>query len=310
MERNYFFIFLVTLIFSLVSCNKNNDNHQAKLGIDSVSSKLNQTERVGASLAQPKDLIDETNARSNIVQESKDFILGSFMDGSLGLYFFIGISLLSLIVMICFFVILMKIQNRLNSQRFKDYIIDSIIVDSYNRKGRIFKLINDHTKKRENQTMLSERSIEPIVEKIVERYFTVERNVNIIVDRALECIHLDKKEQSANEIQQDEILNPSISENLYLYASSADINNNSFYKVTPHSDDDSIYKLLVNGDNAQFFVYEGAFGKVIEVPDFLECACDVQRLGSQFVITKEFGVAEKDANGSWIIKSKAKVIIN
>lgn len=172
------------------------------------------------------------------------------------------------------------------------------VISSYKNRGRIFDLINEHVQKKNQQPSgISEKEVKLLVDKLMDK------NFDVIVDRVLVCIQLDKKEAEA--IPELPVAPPT--SEVLLYASSADSDRNSFFKVTPQPDEDTIYQLTVTGDKSQFVIYNGAVGKVIKANDFLECACEVQKMGSQSVVTKEPGIAEKQGDGTWKITSKAKI---
>lgn len=150
---------------------------------------------------------------------------------------------------------------------------------------------------------IPESNIEDVVSRILER------DNDIIADNVLKRIRLSEQENSKLQVNKDNqnISKVSKEEGNYLYASSADSDKRSFFKVTEQPDEDTIYKLMVSDNRAQFRIYSEANSKVLKAPDFLECACEIQKTGKEMVVTQEQGIAEKQADGSWIIINKAKI---
>jgi len=104
----------------------------------------------------------------------------------------------------------------------------------------------------------------------------------------------------------------SVENKSFLYASSANKASNNFYTVLDKLNGDTIYKLIIdssNRDKAFFEVYEEAFSKIIQAPDFLEGASELQVLGSQKIVTEKQGIAERQADGKWRILEKAQIKI-
>lgn len=96
----------------------------------------------------------------------------------------------------------------------------------------------------------------------------------------------------------------------YLYASSANKSTDEFYTIMNEPNTKTIYRLTLNQDrqSASFDVFADAHSKVLQCPDFLEGACDLQDSGSQKITTKKQGEARKQADGKWKIISQAKII--
>ncbi|MDR2424942.1 MAG: zinc ribbon domain-containing protein [Prevotellaceae bacterium] len=95
-----------------------------------------------------------------------------------------------------------------------------------------------------------------------------------------------------------------------LYASSINIETETFYSVTAAADDTTIYRLTVRKGTstaAEFEVYSGAFAKVLSEHHFL-VGCDLQALGNTKVVTTQAGIAEKqDDDETWKITQQARV---
>jgi hypothetical protein len=94
-----------------------------------------------------------------------------------------------------------------------------------------------------------------------------------------------------------------------LFASSINKDDLTFYAVSPQSNTDTIFELrLKTAGMAEFSVFQGASTKVIKRMDFLE-GCDVQKLGSQNVLTDTKGEAQKLSDGKWKVITPAKIKI-
>lgn len=149
---------------------------------------------------------------------------------------------------------------------------------------------------KQHDSMPSDLKISSVAEAVINR------NMDTIVDRVRECIRLDYKEQQEAQvkfrIESD------------LYASSADKSDSTFYEVTECMDNDSLYSLRVTGIRAEFEVLDSVVSRVLANPDKLTCACDVRGQGSNEVITKSKGIAEKQPNGKWKVMTPAIVEIN
>lgn len=299
MMKNKFLVFLGVLL--LVSCDitdatktgNNSDENNPGTVVTHEASPNALTNNDSVSVGTP-----EGKKRQDAPTENNEVLSVSFMLSYLPL----GFSILSLFMVVYLGFNILRIRNRLESESFKDYIIDRVIMDSYKNKGRIFNLINGQVQKSNYQSLVSESNLESLVKK------SIDKNIDVIVDRVLVCIQLNKKEEGAIlDTQSDNISTPPQSNISYLYASSADRDRNTFFKITPQPDEDTIYQLTVSGERSKFSIYEGAFSKVLKAPDFLECACEVQKTGSQRVTTKGYGTAEKQADGAWRITSKATI---
>ncbi|KAA6303650.1 MAG: hypothetical protein EZS26_000201 [Candidatus Ordinivivax streblomastigis] len=106
------------------------------------------------------------------------------------------------------------------------------------------------------------------------------------------------------------LMQESQSEMLPLYASAANQDDCTFYKVTADPDEDTIFLLTLtdaDANKALFEVYPSACSKVLKRQNFLETACEVQNLGSQKVTVEEKGEAQKQEDSKWKIVQPAKI---
>lgn len=295
MMRNKIIICFAALLLSFTSCDVNNN-------ASSQNGKISKTKTSTTSIIDSAGK-HQTDSTSNGQAKNKNSKKLDTNDTEILLYISLGCSILSLLLVIVALITLSKAPKWFLSSKFKDYIIDEIIDNSYKNKGRIFHLIENHNKNNSLQPNFSEINIELIAEK------TIDRRIDTIVDKVLECIQLDNIERENKNIAP--ILNSSkATNNFNLFASMANKDNNSFFSITSEPDEDTIYKLLLSGSAATFVVYEGAYTKALQAPGCLECACEVQHSGNQSVVTEKPGTAERTQDGTWRIISKAKIKFN
>lgn len=299
MMRNKIIICFSALLLSFATCAANNNsssqnqiNSESKTSTTTVIDSEVKYQANGTTNEQAQNNQDSENSKKLDTKNTEIFLYISF-----------ACSILSLLLVMVALIILFKVQKLVRSSNFKDYIIDKVIVDSYKNKGRIFDLIENHKMKNSFQTNFSERNIELIAGKIIDN------RIDAIVDKVLECIHLDNIERGNKNIAP--IINSSKESNkLNLFASMANKDNNSFFNITSEPDDDTIYKISLSDSASTFVVYEGAYAKALKAPGCLECACEVQHSGNQSVVTEKPGTAERMQDGTWLIISKAKIKFN
>lgn len=237
-----------------------------------------------------KNVVDSKRAESN----SAAFLL----------YLSLFTSILSFILFIILFRLRFRCSDLFGCEEFLKHVNKAIEASSTNPESSIYRILNDRKETKISQPFNLSRDIEIIVERIIEN------KVDLIVDRVMECVKLNLKEIESNLISVPvSEIKPTLSDlnSSYLYASTVDIQNNCFYKTTFQLDEDSVYKLTVSGENAVFEVYEGAFEKVLQAPDCLKGACKVHGFGNNKVINEKEGATKKQADGTWIITSKANI---
>lgn len=146
-------------------------------------------------------------------------------------------------------------------------------------------------------------------------YKLSDSDINMIVDRVLECKRLDSEEKEA--VIESPIVTQHTcteekgkNEEKYLkklYASAANEHNTSFAIVTDQPDEHTIYLLsLTNENNAHFEIYENSKKTIIGCEDYLRNACDIIGSGRN-IESCEPGLAEKTSDGSWKVIKKANV---
>lgn len=143
----------------------------------------------------------------------------------------------------------------------------------------------------------------------IVKYELSDADINMIVDRVLECKRLDRdeKESSIVTVKQttekpivtDAPQKPTIIK--ILYATATKENDNTFIRVTEQSDDDTVYILSLTDDNNATFVVSD---NVLE--DYLRNACNLIGAGNN-IESCEPGHAEKTSDGFWKVTKKANV---
>jgi regulator of replication initiation timing len=126
-----------------------------------------------------------------------------------------------------------------------------------------------------------------------------------------ELRQLQQKQQSSHE-QKQQFAAPSQSQSqsFSLYADS--IFEGKFNRVRETPNEDTIFELKLNHTDdtrANIVVYHEAYRKVTANPAYLE-GCEKQVLGNSNVKMQKEGIATKDSNGNWIIKTKPEAIIS
>jgi cell division protein FtsB len=127
----------------------------------------------------------------------------------------------------------------------------------------------------------------------------------------IEKIYQKQKPQNNSNALKSQPAPPAQRQSQALYADS--IFEGKFNCVRETPNDDTIFELKFNraGDTqAKVVVYREAYGKVIANPAYLE-GCEKQVLvGGNTVTMQREGVAIKDGNGDWIIRTKPEVKIS
>lgn len=144
----------------------------------------------------------------------------------------------------------------------------------------------------------------------IVKYELSDADINMIVDRVLECRRLDRdeKETSIIETTKQMIDKPIVKDVPQgsvivkkMYATATKENDVFFMRVTEQPDEDTIYILsLTDDDKANFVVYDN----VLE--DYLRNACNLIGTGNN-IESCEPGRAEKTSDGSWKVTKKANV---
>lgn len=136
----------------------------------------------------------------------------------------------------------------------------------------------------------------------IVKYELSDADINMIVDRVLECMRLDEDDKS--KVIDKPIVTQVAEEQKNvkkLYATATNENDNTFIRVTEQSDDDTVYILsLTDDDKANFVVYDN----VLE--DYLRNACNLIGTGNN-IESCEPGHAEKTSDGFWKVTKKANV---
>ena len=144
----------------------------------------------------------------------------------------------------------------------------------------------------------------------IVKYELSDTDINMIVDRVLECRRLDRDEKETpmivttkqtidKPIVTDVPQEPKIIKKMYATATKE--NDNSFMRVAEQPDDDTVYILLLTDDNnASFVVHDN----VLE--DYLRNACNLIGTGNN-IESCEPGHAEKTSDGTWKVIKKANV---
>lgn len=136
----------------------------------------------------------------------------------------------------------------------------------------------------------------------IVKYELSDADINMIVDRVLECKRLDEYDKS--KVIDKPIVTQVAEEQKNvkkLYATATNENDNTFIRVTEQSDDDTVYILSLTDDNNATFVVSD---NVLE--DYLRNACNLIGAGNN-IESCEPGVAQKTSDGTWKVVKKANV---
>ena len=134
-----------------------------------------------------------------------------------------------------------------------------------------------------------------------------ESEINLIVDRVLECKRLDADERVQESVREPIPNSENIQGTRLLYASAANKDNMFFMNVTEQPSADTIYVLMLMGDNtANFVIYDGAKDVVISCEDYLRNVCNIIGRGNN-IEGCEPGCAEKTNEGYWKVVKKSNV---
>lgn len=136
----------------------------------------------------------------------------------------------------------------------------------------------------------------------IVKYELSDADINMIVDRVLECMRLDEDDKS--KVIDKPIVTQVAEEQKNvkkLYATATNENDNTFIRVTEQSDDDTVYILSLTDDNNATFVVSD---NVLE--DYLRNACNLIGAGNN-IESCEPGVAQKTSDGTWKVVKKANV---
>lgn len=136
----------------------------------------------------------------------------------------------------------------------------------------------------------------------IVKYELSDADINMIVDRVLECMRLDEDDKS--KVIDKPIVTQVAEEQKNvkkLYATATNENDNTFIRVTEQSDDDTVYILSLTDDNNATFVVSD---NVLE--DYLRNACNLIGAGNN-IESCEPGHAEKTSGGFWKVTKKANV---
>lgn len=144
----------------------------------------------------------------------------------------------------------------------------------------------------------------------IVKYELSDADINMIVDRVLECRRLDRDEKETpiivttkqkidKPVVTDVPQEPKIIKKMYATATKE--NDISFMRVTEQPDEDTVYILsLTDDNNANFVVYDN----VLE--DYLRNACNLIGTGNN-IESCEPGLAQKTNDGTWKVIKKANV---
>ncbi|MBQ8761004.1 MAG: hypothetical protein IJZ06_06245 [Bacteroidales bacterium] len=137
------------------------------------------------------------------------------------------------------------------------------------------------------------------------RYTLIDGDINLIVDRVLECINIDKTHENTYD---DVGKNPPQPKTIKkLYAEAANKDNEFFRKVTEYQSEDTIYVLsLIDDNRAEFVICDSAKSTIIGCEDYLRNVCDIIGSGRN-IENCEPGIAQKTSDGSWKVIEKANV---
>lgn len=146
----------------------------------------------------------------------------------------------------------------------------------------------------------------------VEPYKLSEADIDLIVDRVLECERLNEKESQTVKYNIDQYQQPQLQPQPQavtikeLFASAV-YDNMCFMEVSEQPKDKTIYKLLLEDDyNAKFELYDDAKELVIGCEDYINGACN--KLGNGNSIEGcDPGFAQKTSDGFWKVIKKANV---
>ena len=221
------------------------------------------------------------------------------------------IACLALVVALFAVVIALLFYLKVNS-----YIFDCHIRDDHDKKPRDIKALIDaavtdsprisnyimgkyreaiHTSKNRtssNGEMISTEMYNDIVANVIRQ---VEKRMGL-------------KNSSLNNVPAE---HPSNTPTQKLYATSYDVANDTFYEVNSQPSEQTIFEIIVSGQNPNegiFEVYPNAQEKVAQCKDFLEYCCEIEGAGTNMQTITAGKVARRA--DKWVVTSKLKIRFN
>ena len=171
-----------------------------------------------------------------------------------------------------------------------------------------------------------DKHVQKTIEQQVKKLFdsSKEKIVDEVIEEVRHCQKLDEKEKKEEEanlasqfaskggkvtVQPAETEQPHEMNNL-LYATAVDESDDiTFYRVetAPQKGDTIFLFREIQKGKCEFEVYEEACSRVLKESEYLKGACTLDKIGNNRVVTVQKGIAELNADGNWIVKTKARV---
>ena len=141
-------------------------------------------------------------------------------------------------------------------------------------------------------------------------------NFNAIVDKVMVSVESKLEKMKAEvlapvpAVETPTYITPEIEKKkvIYKYASAYDVEKKTFYKVEDRPSEETVFEFAIDGENENsgtMTVYKHAYGKVAEVRDFLDGACNVSGSGVNIQIEKE-GIISFEG-GKWRVEQPMEV---
>lgn len=176
-------------------------------------------------------------------------------------------------------------EQRKYSQETKDLVVDSDQINDYIQRICCKCIEENRNNSHVPQAEISTAMFNDIVETVLLK---VEKRLSLQTSASTTSI-------PSNEVQQ-------------LYASSYDVDEETFYEVSKQPSDQSIFSIAIdplNPNKGIFEVYGEAYGKVQECKDFLEYCCEIEGSGTNLQTIEK---GEVVYNGSkWTVVNKLKI---
>lgn len=280
-------LYLTLIVILVSSCYKNINDEQ----FDNIIHHKNSQKL--AQVAKPTTVrMDKYNST---IYHSEKILYNSMI------YYFIVASLILNLATIIFVVYLL-----FNKKHIRNYVINTTL-----SSDRVKDLIRDYSIHKDlSISRISNREIEDTVVSILNNNYENLKN-KIISDLKKDDFSEIKETSNIKSTTSQNIGIDKRSRHIVLYATPADRNSNAFFNVTETPDENTIYTLVVNGNQAEFDIHEIAYKKVLNNPNKLECACEWQYIEDYTKFTViEKGIAQKRVDGKWEITKKANIYFN
>jgi hypothetical protein len=197
------------------------------------------------------------------------------------------------------------------SERYILYVVlkSKRIEDKFEPKNENERKWQSLEKKCENVIKESEKKYENVIKESEKKYENVIKELKKKYENKGELNNNKQGCRSQPPADKNTPVAPTQPKTISLFASSINERDNVFYDVLEQAAKNTLFELILKNNDqstAHFKVFEGAYPKVLGDPNFLS-GCNLQRTGSNNVITEEEGVAQKQEDGKWIVTQKATI---